>query len=198
MLGKAAVPVRQQADQPGPVDAGETRREAVHGNHRSRFARSLALVEKAADRAVERLVNFGEPLPARCLGQTCVGRDHRAVARFREAVGRLEGSVAIDDKPAVALQEKRCVEKLGHGPRQSLRPDVVGDVAIHLRGGDAEVAQTPWNGAPGMFAGQHERRRTRQVDGLDRRPVRGAQQRAVLRYYLQHCLSFKGSSVPRR
>ena len=97
-------------------------------------------------------------------GKPLVGRNDSAVADFRKTVLRLEGPVAINDQPAVALQGQRRVDQGRQAARETFGADVISNVALHFGGGNPKIAQSRGNGTPCVFAGKPERRA---ADGID-------------------------------
>src|ERR1700752_57659 len=97
---------------PWPVgSAGKPRREAVDGDeHRRQPYRNL-IIEQLRQLAVKRLLDLVEALLPRLAGQPAVGRNRRAVTLFGKAIRSIEGAVAVDDQPTVALQHQWRIEQ---------------------------------------------------------------------------------------
>ena len=125
---------------------------------------------------MEWLVDLGEASEAVRLGLPLVARDDCAVAHLRNAVGRVEWAVAVDDEPAVTLQEQRRVEQARELARHRLGADVVSDMPEHFGSGKTKVAEPLWNGNSSMLADDHETCASVEIDHLDRPRVGRRQQ----------------------
>ena len=76
----------------------------------------------------ERLEN-GQLAPSPFIGRDCdIAWDRYRIAGFRDRLHTSRWAVAIDDEPAVALENKPAAKQTGHFGRHFLSADIVGDV----------------------------------------------------------------------
>ncbi len=111
-MGETGVAIVEKAEFEIPDCAGRAHhgREAVYRDEEERLAGRLSLIEPAGDRLVQRLMDFHVAAEAFAVGQVRIDRNDGPVALRHEAVRRFEGTVAVDDEPAVSLQDERCIE----------------------------------------------------------------------------------------
>ena len=153
---------------------------------RLRTARGV-IVEKIGDSPVEGLMDFFPPPSSLGLGEVFVGGHGRSVTDRRNAIRRLERPVRVDHQPAVTLQRERRVEAGGEGSRQQLGTDVVGNVTLHLRSRDAQIAKPRRDRAAGMLTDQDDVGRAAGVEDLARRSLgRGRPLRLHFRFRRSH------------
>ena len=110
-----------------------------------------------------------DPCLARRRRDPLVARDRGRIADRRDRRRRVGRPVAVDHEPRIALRDQRRLEGRGEAAGDRLDPDVVGDVALEVLGCQAEVAERARHPAPGVIAGEHERRaavRPLDMDGL--------------------------------
>ena len=167
--GKARIAVVQEAEPPGPAGAVVDRGEAVQRDQDGRDARLRAGLQDALEGVVIRPEQRLDPGLARRRRDALVARDRGRIADRRDRRRHVGRPVAVDHEPRIALRDQRRLERRGQPAGDRLDPDVVGDVALEVLGCQAEVAERARHPAPGVIAGEHERRaavRPLDVDGL--------------------------------
>ena len=91
-------------------------------------------------------------------GKRLIGRHGNAVAFLRYRVGRSEGSVAINKKPRIAAQKRRCAQYPGETTGYSGGADIPGNVLLKTLRRKAKRSPTWRQSIAGMIAQQQERR----------------------------------------
>jgi hypothetical protein len=117
--------------------------------------------------------------PALDLGRVdaAVAGHDGAVVEAHDEGGVVLAAVGVDDEAREARQDRGRAEPLGEMPRDPARPDVVGDVALHVGGREAEVEPGPSrleagrHAVRGVVAEQEDRRRPARVQRLEGRRV---------------------------
>ena len=106
---------------------------------------------------IGRVIEAGAPL-ALGVVQVAIARDHRAIGESHDERGVVGTAVGVDQQAGVARQQRGYAQCGGEAPRHLRGPDVVGDVALQLIGGQPQGAVGGGNGVAGMVAEQDEAR----------------------------------------
>ncbi len=156
--GKAGIAVVEHAHMPGPRDALEHRRKAVHGDQRRRPAGSPPPIQHIRDRVViglKYLANTGLDLR---FAEADISRNGRELAQFDYRRLRARHAVGVDDEAGIVLPYDHCIELVPDQATNLADADIPGNVTFEFRLRKTERSKTPRQIVPGVIGGDDQRR----------------------------------------
>ena len=154
--GEPHVSVMKHPDMPGPRRAAPDGREGMQRHDRGRDAGAQGALDRRLNRVVVGIVEAAQAALDLVGAHPRVARDHSAVGKPHHQGRVVAASVRVDDEAREGGEHRRCAKKPGKRPGQVGRTDVVADMALELRAGQAELGKIRRDGIRGVVTEQDE------------------------------------------
>src|SRR5271165_2880850 len=145
---------------PGPCNALEDRREAVHRDQRRRSAGFPPQVELGFNPIVVWPENLAHARGFPAFAQADVSRYRGELAGFRNRRLRARRTVAVNHEARVVLLNQYGIERVRNEAADRADADIPGDVALAFGFRNPEPIESAWNGIARVIGDNQERRRT--------------------------------------
>src|SRR6516164_1439297 len=167
-MGKAGIAVVEHADMPGPRDALEHRRKAVHRDQGRRQAGMSPSLQFARNRVVIGPKNLANASLYLGFAEADISRYDGALADFDDRRLRTGHAVAVDGEAGVILPYDHRAELVSHQAAHRAHPDVKGDMTLEFGLPEAEALQAARQIVPGVIGRDDECRPAGRVGHRDR------------------------------